>query len=528
MDEEWGHLTGKGTWDESEPGRLPPGRKPIRTKWIFKRKLHADGSVARYKARLVAQGFSQVEGEDYFETSAPVARMSTLRTVFSIAAARDFELVSMDVDAAYLNAPVEEELYVSLPDDFSPTLGRPFVRRLRKSLYGLKQSGKNWYNELHEFLTNIPDLTLTRSDVDPCLYVSRDEGGEPDLVIAVYVDDLAISGKEKSVETFKRAINGRFQMKDLGELTQVLGIEVVRDRSQGTITIHQGGYIREVLQRYDFEACRGVGTPVEGKVRNEVREPARSLKSVFKNIGNRIVSNAAKLEDHESREDNAVDKTYYRGIVGSLMYASNGTRPDIAYAVHQAARHSESPTQKDLTACKRILRYLSTTPNLGITYGAEGPSELTGYVDADWAEDVESRRSTTGYAFKLNGGAISWCSRRQQLVTLSSTEAEYVAAAEAGKEVLHLRSLLSSIGLGCRGSTVVFEDNKSTIKLSEGSGAHCRTKHIGVRWHALRDWVRNGELSLEYIPTGLQQADILTKAVGRVKFQELRGLLMSD
>ena len=174
------------------------------------------------------------------------------------------------------------------------------------------------------------------------------------------------------------------------------------------------------------------------------------------------------------------------------------------------------------------MRYLSTTPDLGITYGTNGISELEGFVDADWAEDVESRRSTTGYVFKLNGGAISWSSRRQQLVTLSSTEAEYVAAVEAGKEVLHMRSLLSSMGFGCRGSTTVFEDNKSTIKLSEGSGCHSRTKHIGVRWHALRDWIKNGDLRLEYIPTGEQQADILTKGLGRVKFQELRNVLMSD
>ena len=167
--------------------------------------------------------------------------MSTLRTVFSIAAERDFELVGMDVDAAYLNAPVEEELYVSLPTEFSPQSGKPFVRRLRRSLYGLKQSGNNWYNELDEFLTNIPNLQLTPSDVDPCLYVSCDEGGETDLIIAVYIDDLAISGKHKSVQTFKRAINGRFKMKNLGDLTRVLGVEVVRDRNQGTITIHQGG-----------------------------------------------------------------------------------------------------------------------------------------------------------------------------------------------------------------------------------------------------------------------------------------------
>ena len=152
---------------------------------------------------------------------------------------------------------------------------------------------------------------------------------------------------------------------------------------------------------------------------------------------------------------------------------------------------------------------------------------MRGYVDADWAEDVESRKSTTGYVFKLNGGAISWSSRRQQLVTLSSTEAEYVAAVEAGKEVLYTRILLSSIGFACRGSTAVFEDNKSTIKLAEGSGAHLRTKHIGVRWHALRDWVSNGELALEYIPTGEQQADILTKGLARVKFQQLRDLLMT-
>ena len=151
------------------------------------------------------------------------------------------------------------------------------------------------------------------------------------------------------------------------------------------------------------------------------------------------------------------------------------------------------------------------TPDMGITYGARGVSELEGYVDADWAEDVESRRSTTGYVFEMNGGAVSWSSRRQQLVTLSSTEEEYVAAVEAGKEVLHMRNLLSSMGFGCRGSTTVFEDNKSAIKLSEGSGCHSRTKHIEVRWHALRDWVKNGDLSPQYIPTGEQQPTFLLR-----------------
>ena len=153
---------------------------------------------------------------------------------------------------------------------------------------------------------------------------------------------------------------------------------------------------------------------------------------------------------------------------------------------------------------------------------------MEGFVDADWAEDVANRKSTTGYVFKLNGGAVSWGSRRQQLVTFSSTEAEYVAAGEAGKEALHLRSLLSSMGFACRGSTTIFEDNKSTIKLSEGPGSHCRRKHIAARWHAIRDWVSSGEMFLKYIPTGEQQADMLSKPLARDKFQELRSLLMSD
>lgn len=489
MAQEMTALIKMGTWDVVE---LPPGRKAIGTKWVFKAKTNSSGVVVRYKARLVVQGFSQIEGVDYFDTYAPVANITTVRTLLAVAAMQDWELEQMDVDTAFLNAPVNEELYAAMPPGYQQTssTGKPLVYKLRRSLYGLKQAPKNWNSVFNQWLL---DFGFDRSVADPCLYSFNSNSNV--LHIALYVDDLIIaSDSVVLLADFKQSVSAAFSMKQLGQLEFFLGIRITRDRASKIICLDQSTYIDSVLSRFGMSTCKPLSTPATTDALTSDMSP----------------STPAEVE--------LMSATPYRSAVGSLLYAAVVTRPDISNAVRCVSRYMNNPGPKHWAAVKRILRYLKGTSHYQLVYDFSDSSLdlnniITGYSDSDHAGDLDSRRSTTGFVFQLGSSAISWCSRLQPTVALSSTEAEYMALTEAINEAIHLRHIFNDLQLPQSGPTVIFEDNQGALKLACNPMHHRKTKHIDVRYHHIRHHITTGTVQLAYIHTSNQLADCLTKNV---------------
>lgn len=495
MKREYNSLLENKTWELVE---RPKNVNVIGSRWVFTMKRNDAGVPVRPKARFVAKGYSQQFGFDVFETWAPVTRLTSIRCVLSLAAMLDWECHNMDVDTAFLNAPVEETIYVEQPEgfvDYGPK-GEPLVCRMKKSLYGLKQAPRNWNHVIDEWFK---EYGFNVSEADPCLYVKRSEprrdGEMSILIVLLWVDDLIICGSSAGdIGEFKKAISKRFNMKDLGALSYILGMEITRDRGARTLEITQKAYIEKMLQRFQMEECKPVGTPAEGALsRNKEAGPNREFMS----------------------------------MVGSFLYAAMVTRPDIAYAVQALGRHLQGTTDEHFVAAKRVLRYLKGTKELGLKYGgttAGGSSKpiVVGYADADWASDKETRRSVTGYLFTLNGAAISWSSKLQPTVALSTSESEYMAACYAAQEAIYLRRLMGSLGFAQEGPTIIHEDNMGCIGMSENPILHQRSKHIDIRYHFLREAVSNGQVLLTFIPTSEQIADLLTKALPKARTQMLR------
>jgi hypothetical protein len=474
----------------------PRGKNIMRVKWVFKTKRNERNEIVRYKARLCGKGFSQKEGQDYFDVFAPVARVTTIRSLLALAAVNDWELDNMDVVTAFLQSEVEEEIYIELPEGYKERgpNGEEMVGKLNKSLYGIKQAARNWNKAIHEwFISN----GFKASDADPCLYVRHGSDGSI-LAVILYVDDLIIAGSSRAVvDAFKRDISSRFEMQDLGALKYVLGMEVKRDRANKTLEINQTAYVDRVLARFGMSNCSPVATPATGILQSVPR-------------------------------DEAGPDPEYMAMVGCLVYLSTMTRPDMAFAVQALGKHMAATGPEHVKAAKRALRYVKGTRELGLRFGGEKdfPTEIIGRADSDWGADVDTRRSITGYVFTVGGGVISYNSKRQPTVALSSTEAEYMAACNATQEAMHLRVLLRDLGFEQNGPTIIMEDNQGCIALSENPINHRRTKHIDVRYHYTRERVEAGAVKLVYVPTEWQLADLLTKPLEAPRLAKLRKLLM--
>lgn len=490
MEREYDALEETGTW-ELVP--KPPKAHVIDSKWVYKTKSSEDGSKGTQKARFVARGFSQKEGIEYDETWSPVTRMTSIRTVLSLAASEDWELHNMDVNSAFLNSYIAEEIYVRQPKGFvrlGPD-GEPLVCRMRKSLYGLKQSPRNWNAVIDAWMIS---YGFDVSEADPCLYVKRYDSEV--LIVLVWVDDLIIAGNSiYLIEKFKSAISNRFKMKDLGCLHRILGMEIKRNRAKRELFITQKAYIETLLKRFQMDACKAVGTPAEGYL---------------------------------PRDKEAGPNREYMRLVGSLLYAAIVSRPDISFAVQVLSRHLQGSNEEHFTAGKRVLRYLQGTKEIGLKYSNIGSMSTTliGYADADWGGDRDTRRSVTAYAFKLGGAAISWGSKLQSTVALSSCEAEYMSASAAVQDAIHLRLLLKSLGFEQAGHTVIYEDNQGCIGMSENPILHKRSKHIDIRYHFIRECVSKGIVKLVYVETKRQLADLLTKPLLKPQILRIRPLLM--
>lgn len=487
MDAEIEAIERNNTWELIE---MPPEGKVIGVKWIYKTKLNEKGEVDKYKARLVAKGYSQQYGIDYAEVFAPVARLDTVRVILSLAARNGWTVYQLDVKSAFLHGELNEEVFIAQPPGYEQKGHEHKVYKLKKALYGLKQAPRAWYSRIESYFMK---EGFEKCPHEHTLFVKRMDGGKM-LIVCLYVDDLIFTGNDESMfRKFKHSMMTEFDMTDLGRMSYFLGLEVLQ-RSEG-IYVSQRKYAQEVLERFNMSQCNAVHNP--------------------------IVPGVKIMKDEGGVE---VDSTLYKRIVGSLMYLT-ATRPDMMYVISLISRFMERPTELHLNAAKRVLRYLKGTVSFGLFYRKGGKEELIGYTDSDYAGDQDDRKSTSGYVFMLSSGAVSWSSKKQPVVTLSTTQAEFIAAASSACQAVWLRRILQQLNLEPQKSTTIYCDNSSTIKLSKNPVMHGRSKHIDVRFHFLRELTKDEVVGLVQCSSQEQVADIMTKPLKLDVFQNLRELL---
>lgn len=491
MQEEINAIHGLGTF-ELVP--LPPGRKAIGSKWVFRIKRNALGAITRYKARLVAQGFSQIPGIDFGETFAPVARIESLRILFAIAAVLDWEIGHMDVKAAFLNGELKEELFLKQPKGFVVEGKAEYVWKLLKSLYGLKQASRVWY---YKFRAALIKLGFSPLLADPCIFVRI--VNRCISIIGCHVDDLALFCNTRAVlNELKAELSKEFEMTDLGDIKLIVGLAVTRDRANRTITLSQSHYIEQFGNRFQGDDV------YSGKASTPLAP------------GTQLSKAQSPATDEERAE---MKKTPYQVAVGSLMYAAICTRPELSYPVGQVSQFSSNPGPTHWKAVKRIIRYAKNTKDRALTFGGPGATlELTVHCDADYAQETEKRHSTTGFCCKIAGGVVSYASRRQTCVSTSTVEAEYVAACSAAKDAVWIRLFLTEIGMPPQSPTPLFIDNSGSLRLTQDNTLHNRTKHIDVQYHYVRELVEQGVIAPAHVPTDKNISDIFTKALPLDKF----------
>ena len=500
MKDEISRLEARDSWTYVYP---PKSANVVGSRFVFARKRDANNQVTSYRARLVAQGFSQVEGVDYLydDTFAPVARMETSRALCALAASKDWEIGQMDVKSAYLYGRMDEgeDIYLRPPQGIQLGNIKPGqVLKLQACLYGLKQAGRRWYKTFRGVMKKVG---LTRSNFDHAVFFHLLPNGGL-LAIFIHVDDMTLIAPTPTLMTqLKNNVKAEVECVDSGELSWMLGIEIKRDRTARTISFSQHAYIDQILARYHFSDLRPLTTPVD---------PHVSLDS-------------SQCPTSPSEIDFMRDKPY-REALGALMYASVATRPDITFAISTLARFSQNPGPTHWTALKRVFAYLKGMRDFWLTLGGR-ESKLIGYSDADGMSQ-ESRRPISGYTY-LIGGSISWSSKRQDIVTLSTTEAEYVALTHAAKEAIWLQNLLGELfPTGKSPSPITINcDNQGAIALSKDDRFHARTKHIDIRFHFIRNSVETGLIQVQYCPTDDMVADILTKGLPHVKTKHFASLM---
>ena len=428
MQEEMHSLLKNDTYELVE---LPKGRKALRNKWVFKLKKDSDGKLLKYKARLVVKGFGQKKGINFDEIFSPVVKMSSIRVVLGLTASLDLELEQLDVKTAFLHGDLNEEIYMSQPEGFEVKGEEHMVCKLKKSLYWLKQAPRQWYKKFDSFMVS---HEYKRTDADHCVYFRKFTDGNF-IILLLYVDDMLIAGNDsKLIGKLKERLFKSFDMKDLGPAKQMLGMQITRDRKANKLWLSQEKYVEPVLKRFNMKDAKSISTPLANHFKL-----SRSLCPTTTDEKEKMAS------------------IPYSSAVGNLMYCMVCTRPDIAHAVSTVSRFLSNPGKEHWEAVKWIFKYLRGTSKLCLSFGVSKPV-LEGFTDADMGGDLDGRKSTSGFLFTFVGGAVSWQSKLQKCVALSTTEAEYIATTEAAKEMLWMKRFVQELGL-MQDEYVVFCDS---------------------------------------------------------------------
>ncbi|KAJ0912622.1 putative RNA-directed DNA polymerase [Helianthus annuus] len=485
MHDEINALQNNNTW---ELVQRPTHSNVVGSKSIYRIKYKSDGSLDRYKARLVAQGFTQVPGLDFSHTFSPVVKSSTIRVVLSLATIFNWKLRQLDVNNAFLNGHLTETVYMEQPSGFVNPKFPNHVCKLNRALYGLKQAPRAWFQRLSAFLLT---LGFHCSRADPSLFIYKKNNTL--IYLLVYVDDVILTGNdEKVLNDFTTRLHTEFKLKDLGSLSYFLGLEVTHTSSG--LFLSQAKYAYDIRTRAGLLDSKPVATPLT--------------------TTDTFTSNGTPFQD----------PTFYRSIVGALQYLTI-TRPDLSYAVNQASQYLQNPTTTHFQLVKRILRYVKGTLSYGLSFDRPIKTTLVGYSDADWARCVETRWSTCGYSIYLGGNLVSWSAKKQPTVSRSSCESEYRAMANTAAEIIWLTHLLRELNALPTDRPTLLCDNKSALFLSQNPVSHKRSKHIDIDYHFVRELVSSGQLHTKFIPTKLQVADIFTKSLPIPLFERFRTML---
>ena len=494
MDEEMSSLEANKTWKLVE---TPKDRKVIGCKWVYRKKPGIPGvEKPRHKSRLVAKGYSQKEGIDYQEVFSHVVKHVSIRLLLAITVNEDLELEQLDVKTAFLHGVIEEEIFMEQPEGYVVKEKESLVCKLEKALYGLKQAPRQWNKCFDQFVV---DQGFMRSEFDHCVYIKESKKGVR-IYLLLYVDDMLLASKDKEeVSSVKKLLASRFEMKDLGPARRILGMDIVRNRKGGVLTLSQSGYIKKVLQAFNMDEAKSVTTPIGAQFR------------------------LSAIKDGDGQEP-VGDDVPYSNAIGSVMYAMLGTRCDVAYVVGLISRFMSNPSSEHWLAVKWVLRYLKKTESLKLVFRKQKEFKVEGFCDSDFSSDLDRRRSISGYVFTAGGSAISWRSGLQDVVALSTTEAEYMAMVEAVKEGVWLKGLTEEFGYKQR-SIDVWCDSQSALCLAKNNVHHERTKHISRKMHFIRDIIALGDVRVLKIATEKNPADMLTKVLPVEKFEKALSFL---
>ena len=460
----------------------------ITSKWVFKVKYTQTGHVDRYKARLVARGFSQVQGVDYEETFSPTLRMESLRMLLALAAHFRYEIEQMDVPDAYLKGDLKETIYMKIPDGYDIPNSENQVLRLLRPLYGLKQSGREWNAKAKGLFRSMGFMAINS---DCCVFLNQ---SEPPVIIALYVDDLLIfSDSPEAIDKVKKQLFREFKMKDMGPATYILGIRIRRSANRTQLAIDQSTYIRKFLHEYGMGDATAISHPIDGYHSLTPAQP----------------------------DEPRTDQREYQQRIGSMMYAMIGTRPDIAYAIGKLSQYCQDPSVRHRTAIDRVLRYLKGTVDLALLY--DGTANPICYGDASYGDDATDRKSTYGHTLIMGNAAVIWASKKQRTISTSTVEAEYVSMCQASKTVVWAsRWMRELFGDFLKTPIELLGDNQGSLDLIKNPENHSRTKHIDVQYHYIREVVQDGLMRTGYVSTKEMIADILTKPTKPAIFLMLR------
>ena len=466
-------------------------------------KKHSIDREIIYKARWVAKGFLQEYGINYKETFANTSKPSLIRLLLAVFSAIGWEIYTWDIKQAFPNAEIDSTIYIEQPQGFVDPKYPNYVCLLNKALYGLKQASRQWQKLLASLLHK---LGFTALMSDTATFLNKEKA----IIIATHVDDLLIFAKNKQVvdNLYKdlEAVSS-LEIKNLGEVREFLGVEVIRDKANNTLYLTQRSFLQRLIKRFNKENLKPRQSPLPPSIKLE--------------------SNLEKAS--------AEDVNHYQQQIGSLIYATIFTRPDLAYAVNSLARYMSNPSIDHFKALDYCWGYIKHTRNFGLQYALNhsdlDPSQLKldliGSTDADWGGDYTSRKSTTGYVFLLSNSkessAISWLSKLQKTVALSSAEAEFMAYKEAVKESLYLNSFIKEIQCIANlfsKTNVIKTDSQSAIELTKNPNYHARTKHVDIRYYFVREKVENQQVVFDYESTTILLADNLTKPTSIQKLQD--------
>lgn len=470
------------------------GQRLIGNQFLYSEKMDADGEVFK-KARLIVHGNTQRPGEDYAisEIFAPVVKLESLRILLAYAVTEGLHLLQGDVKTAYLNSDLKEDVYMRQPKGFEEPGKETYVCKLKKSIYGLHQSARNWYLTMCDKLADIDYHPLVS---EPSLFVKKSPTGATIGTLALYVDDLVVAGNHGVLQELRNHLDSVLTMKWNDQPKLLLGLQLEYDIGKGNLRLYQTRYIDEILADYDLTNATPTKTPI--------------------------------YEQFPFNDDckKAPDRRFpYLECIGKLNWLARGTRPDIAFAVSHLARFCSIYQEQHWNACIHLMKYLKGTRLAYIEYDKKGSRYPVGYSDADWAQNKGDRKSVTGYIFNMADAPVTWSSKGQATVALSSTEAEYVALTATAREAIWLRSVLAEMGRPATRGTTIYEDNESAMKLVNNPVLHARSKHIDICHHAVRQFSRDKKIVVERRPTDVMVADMLTKPVSGRRVRYLADLV---